>query len=263
MQIPRFKRWRLWTPADLSPLAWFDAKDGTYITQAGGLVSQWDDRSGNARHISQASGPNQPAYASDTVTFDGATSYLFNTSPFMYANGNLSVSYVGAVNNAIGTDRRLLSEASTTNNTPMYDPAENHNTDASQMCVFIRNDANSALINHVALSASGAFNNTQRLYIWGDTGSRIMGNFNGGVLTQSSYTRSGTITTDRFTMGCVLRATTAAFWPGTVNEIIITSFMETQARLCMEGWLAWKWGLQASLPTGHRFKGEPPRVPLG
>jgi len=259
MIVPRFKRWKLWTPADISPLAWYDAKDGTYITQTGGLVDQWDDKSGNARHLAQT-GAARPTYAADTVSFNGSTQFLVNNLPFMYNNGNLSLACVAAVNTT-GTDRRLISERSTTSTNPFYG-FENNNLDASRMCMYIRNDANTTTLNHSQWGAAGAFNNTQRLYVWGDTGSRISGNFNGGALGHVSYTRSGTITSTRFGMGATVGSTPGAFMDCDVNEVIITNYMPEQLRLCMEGWLAWRWGIQALLPANHRYKGEPPRVPL-
>jgi hypothetical protein len=46
-----------WTPADLTGLlAWYDASDaGSFTYSSGVLVSQWDDLSGNAHHMTGAS----------------------------------------------------------------------------------------------------------------------------------------------------------------------------------------------------------------
>jgi hypothetical protein len=54
-----------WTPANSGvPTAlWLDADDAGTITKDGGdLVSQWNDKSGNARHVTQATAANQPTY---------------------------------------------------------------------------------------------------------------------------------------------------------------------------------------------------------
>jgi hypothetical protein len=52
-----------WTPADLTGLAlWLDADDSSTITLNGSTVSQWDDKSGNDRHATQATAVSQPAY---------------------------------------------------------------------------------------------------------------------------------------------------------------------------------------------------------
>lgn len=54
-------------------------KKNVGITSSGGLVSQWDDQSGNGRHIVQAVGTNQPALQGDgTILFDGVDNFLRN-----------------------------------------------------------------------------------------------------------------------------------------------------------------------------------------
>ena len=53
-----------WTPAELgADLAlWLDAEDTASITLNGSTVSQWNDKSGNNYHMSQATGALQPRY---------------------------------------------------------------------------------------------------------------------------------------------------------------------------------------------------------
>ena len=55
-----------WTPANggVPTALWLDADDATTITKDGGnLVSQWNDKSGNARHVTQATAANrQPPF---------------------------------------------------------------------------------------------------------------------------------------------------------------------------------------------------------
>lgn len=51
------------------------------------------------------------------------------------------------------------------------------------------------------------------------------------------------------------------YFNGDVCEIIgIRSFLNTFQRQQMEGYLAWKYGLEASLPATHPFRNAPPRV---
>lgn len=74
------------SPLDLSPAAWYDASDSATITESGGLISAWNDKSGNANHLAQATGANQPTYTSagqngkNVVTFDG-TSDIMRCTP--------------------------------------------------------------------------------------------------------------------------------------------------------------------------------------
>jgi hypothetical protein len=49
------------------------------------------------------------------------------------------------------------------------------------------------------------------------------------------------------------------FWNGLVGEILIyNSVLTTKQRQVVEGYLAWKWNLQAQLPAGHPFLNRPP-----
>jgi hypothetical protein len=62
---------------DLSPVVWLDAADATTITASLGAVSQWNDKSGNGFHVTQAFGARQPLTGAATInglnvlTFDG------------------------------------------------------------------------------------------------------------------------------------------------------------------------------------------------
>lgn len=57
-----------WSPLDLPNLeVWLDASDDATITEVGGEISQWDDKSGNANHAVQAT----PADQCSTTTYNG------------------------------------------------------------------------------------------------------------------------------------------------------------------------------------------------
>lgn len=59
----------------LSPAAYF--KFNTGITVTGSGVSQWDDQSGNGRHLKQGTDTNRPAQQVDgSILFDGSDNYL-------------------------------------------------------------------------------------------------------------------------------------------------------------------------------------------
>ena len=62
-------------PMSLSPAAWF--KFNTGITVTGSGVSQWDDQSGNGRHLLQGTDANRPTKETDgVITFDGVDNFL-------------------------------------------------------------------------------------------------------------------------------------------------------------------------------------------
>jgi hypothetical protein len=57
---------------------------------------------------------------------------------------------------------------------------------------------------------------------------------------------------NNFIIGCQSNAIQA--WYGDIAEILVfNTNLNTNARQTIEGYLAWKWGVQASLPTSHPY----------
>jgi len=256
---------RQWTPADVTTLAWYDAADTSTITPSiGGPVSQWNDKSGNARHVAQSLATQQPNYASNTITFDGANDYLMQQAAFMYAAGSADVYVVASV--ATTTDKRLISENRSTADSSLYNPAQTHNGTGSMMSSFIRADDNTVLFsNATQLSGSGAFSiSSPKLYQWRDSGTRMSARVSGGSETGANYSRSKAITLNRFTIGGIgprpASSTGSGFINAGVNEVVITSNLDDADRQKLEGYLAWKWNLQANLPADHPYKPAAPVV---
>jgi len=73
----------IFTPTQISGcLLWVDASDPTTITHSGGVVSQWDDLSGNNHHLTQSTASYKPTYSSVVpypyIKFDGNNQVLGN-----------------------------------------------------------------------------------------------------------------------------------------------------------------------------------------
>ena len=71
--------WGNFSPLALSPALWLDAADTSTITSSSNQVSQWNDKSGNARHMTQATSANQPITGAsvnslNAITFGSAAS---------------------------------------------------------------------------------------------------------------------------------------------------------------------------------------------
>lgn len=100
--IPRFN------PREIPGLqAWYDAADSASITLDAGRVSQWSDKSGNARHATNTtSGSTQPSYTAagrnglNVLTFAAASvqrlTVASSTAAFNYLH-NGTESYIAAV----------------------------------------------------------------------------------------------------------------------------------------------------------------------
>jgi hypothetical protein len=69
---------RIFVPTDISGLQlWLDGSDGATITSASSLVSQWNDKSGNGRNVTQAVGGNKP-FRSGSAVQNGLAALLFD-----------------------------------------------------------------------------------------------------------------------------------------------------------------------------------------
>lgn len=92
------------TPLDIPDLkAWYDAADTGSISISGSAVTQWNDKSGNNYHLSQATGTKQPQSGTTTlngknvITFDGGDRLVASTAAdwkFLHDGTNFLIGYV-------------------------------------------------------------------------------------------------------------------------------------------------------------------------
>lgn len=86
------------SPTNITNLyLWLDASDATTFTYSSGtVVSQWNDKSGNAYHATQSTVANQPSRVtspSTGVDFDGSNDVLSTTASF---NGSAFTTFIVA-----------------------------------------------------------------------------------------------------------------------------------------------------------------------
>lgn len=105
--------WLNFTPLSLQPDLWLDASDSSTITAVSGSVSQWDDKSGNARHFTQATGSAQPITGTRTlnglnvIDFNGTTMVMGGGDILDLGTGNITVAAVVKIDNA-GNSHTIL-----------------------------------------------------------------------------------------------------------------------------------------------------------
>jgi len=92
---PRLLRSRAsgFNPKSIAGLSlWLDASDASTITLNGATVSEWRDKSGNARHLSEATANNQPTMSTlngrGAISFDGVNDRLITSSTLMAVGTN-------------------------------------------------------------------------------------------------------------------------------------------------------------------------------
>lgn len=125
------------SPLDLSPALWLDAADTTTITASGSpaKVSQWDDKSGNGRNVSQPTGVRQPSTGTATINslnvlaFDGgdilrrAAFNMTTRTVFVVAEATGTPTSQGALwrqNATVGNGFNILRHDGTGQNSILY-----------------------------------------------------------------------------------------------------------------------------------------------
>jgi hypothetical protein len=253
-----------WTPSQASPSAWY-APDSFTVT-ASNTISQWSDKMGNsARLLFQSTGSAQPVYSNSAAWFNNSTTVISSTNPFCYAAGSMTLLFVAKGTNTLTgtTAPSIFSETSTAANNPVY-AVDISRADIVRdgMRVFLRNDAGSYIdgtIGEGKYGAGGVFVNSVKLCSIYDSGSSYTNHVDGTNYLAFAYTRTGSFTLDRMSLGGWQRAALALPFNGFIYEVIISAPAMTESnRLKCEGYLAWKYSLQGNLPADHPYKASAP-----
>lgn len=220
---------------------WLDGADQTSasMTFSGANITQWSDKSGNGRHaVLQA-------------TFTGAT---------------IGSSSVKSAPNFVGTSRYLVTYPTFPNSAYSIFTVQYATTNSGYMRVVHGSQTNRYLFvgtsngNVAAFTGSGtawndiAGTSTTNFNTW-----RIVGAFVSGtamvVYADGAIIASKSGATDAFSDLLIGNDhINTQQWNGNIAEILVFSGTVTAVqRRRIEGYLAWKWGLQSNLPTAHTY----------
>lgn len=246
----------LWTPADTTTSLWLDASDAATITEVGGSVSAWADKSGNGNDYSALSGSNEAALVAaelngmDVVRGDGVATALKNsTGPIVSGAADRSVFFV-AKHGGTGSGDGLV--------TLGYDNAITAGTMFSitpETAVRVR--SGSRVFDTAASTA--AFNILGVISTNGNT-SGVDAWIAGTALGVSS-TASRILNTTGDSTLFYKDGASVEYAAGDLAEVVVfSSALGASDRQRMEGYLAWKWGLEADLPPGHPYELAPPET---
>lgn len=201
----------------------------TFLAGSNGFVETWYDQSTYNRHITQVDLANQPQIANagtifvrngkPVVRFNGTSSVLFNTTPWMYDNGAVMVLAVLVGNTS--SNSGLLSETNSTNNNQVYCPIATGTSNA--LTVFVRGNSASPLL--WSSVQTGIFNNNYKSVSIQDNGSSFIATNGSTVSAPFNYSRTTSVGVmdprNRFSMGAFVRTTNGQYWTGDVSEMII------------------------------------------
>jgi hypothetical protein len=244
---------------------WLDAADSTTITTVTG-VSQWNDKSGNVNNLTQGTTGSQPSYASNLITFDSnkylnipasvmnniATwSLFFAINPISSSNWIMAKQkdFIDTYNVLSMTLNTATSGAILTGSTGfLYWRSMNAGTQAVSTAAIT-----TSTIQIVNLTYDGT-----NLYF-----------YKNGVLektTAGTFAIQNDITPSTYTLGVSIYPGGQILNLGVTNfrlgeMIVYNTFLNTTQRQEVESYLAQKWGLASSLPSGHLNVTQPVGTP--
>lgn len=253
----------LWTPDDLgtAPDLWLDASDNTYLYDAtsggsnvvaDGSVARWEDRSGNAKHATQATSGDRPLYKTSiigglgVVRFDGSSDDFDLVSITQAYPLHVFCIYAAG---SLGTGFRALIDRSTS--APPYPPAVYFGSSGYNKYPSIY-WGTSTYVGPAAVSSAS-------IVEW-RLGTTSLGFRINGASSESTKSHSLSAASSWTTVnnGAVQQSAVD------IGELLIVQYaLSADERQRMEGYLAHKWGLEASLPGSHPYYTDPPTLSTG
>ena len=254
VNIPRIITNYSFSPTVFSGLSvWLDGSDLNSFTFSGSNITQWRDKSGNSRNIS-VSGTitysnsnvitNGTSPNSFSVPFDIRRTILSNLNVFIvYNQQNITTpANQGLWGNDVGGG---FNRFQLLNNTLFNYGISAGFLSGSGQIVTVSNINNT---NKQIYNASYSLSNVNNSFIY------LNGNIN---TTFTEYASQTETTTTNILFGTINN--TGFYGNIAYNEIIVFNrTMNANERQQIEGYLAWKYGLQANLPASHPFRIFPP-----
>ena len=239
------------TPPNVPNLAaWYDASDTATITQSGGTVSAWQDRSGNGNTLAPPVNVPGPTFTAagiaglGSVTFNGMVSLVGSNQGFSTQLFNAST--VFAVSNQTTTSNSTLLWSGT--------PANPHwalQPSASGKILYDLNDGSTG-----RLTASGVPTGAAQ---WTASGSvnahaQVLAK-NGNVIASGSGPTAAASANYPLVVGATYVPNGAsALFTGQIGEILVYNRALTTGEIAeVQGYLGCKWGLQNLLPANHPY----------
>lgn len=249
---------------------WFDALDVYGTGQSvpiGSVVTQWIDKSPFSNSTSSYSG--SPIYSGAAINANPAIYFKSsNSPPPMYYLGNLSQTFSGTQMNcfAVATIGSNIGAASNSYSAwgrilGLARPGQNDFADTTTTFPFIQNNATQAIIigrNNSYLSTPIPGYNTPFLVQSSHNGPMEYIGVNGNLTPASSNTGIG-VSFNITSYGVGVNPNTGdvgSQFTGYIGEVIafLGITLTTPQVQSVEGYLAWKWGLQGSLASGHPYQ---------
>jgi hypothetical protein len=240
---------KLWTPAEiqLDTIMWYDAYDESTLTESGGVVSEWRDKSDSLWHLGQPVVTERPV--TGTRKINGINALDFDDPDFMNKTSGINYFFSQFTFLAVATndDTANFKDYFLLYNSVGNDEIRCFRYFGDVMRLVIDNGDGLAL---AADSPVGLGTGVQLIGGYYD-GVNIFSGLNAAYITGDSA--SGSIDIDAIEF-C------GNNYDGAFGEFIMIPTVDLAKRQLMEGYLAHKWGIEATLPAGHPYKSAPPTI---
>ena len=234
-----------WEPNNVYGLQmWLDSSlNSNFIFSSGNTISVWKDSSGNNNTATAVGGVT---LTNNKVTFNGSTGYF--TTPYTAHSSTESVFVVYSTNNT-NLSLQSLVDSSAEGGRQFGNVSSPSGPSLANNSIAWKLYGNYSIASGTTYIAECVYNTTGiNIYVSGNPSANNSTNL--------------ALTAGTTTIGAGYYITVSGitwFLNGTISEVIIynkglTSF----ERQVVEGYLAWKWLLNSSLPISHPFYNEPP-----
>jgi len=251
-----------WNPTFIKTALWLDAADASTITESGGSVSQWNDKSGNNFNASQGTSAERPTYVTNAVgnknalLFDGVDDFVVVAHNNLL-NMQLDPSAVFCVykQDVNGTGFRLFQkdDGVGTFADSLFGSPQNFTSVAAAY-----GDSYSPAYTPGDVAIQSFTWDGSLITNWLDGTLATPGTVFNGTIVGGSIDTTNTpaaSTDDLYIAKRNNPGSSEGNFQGYICEIIFSNLnLSTIERQKVEGYLAHKWGLTANLPADHPYK---------
>ena len=226
---------------------WLDANNAGSLTKSGNAVSKWRDLTGNISNISANSTPTYNPTGCNgkpTLTFVAGNQFNTTNSSITNVNFNFFVVFKMPTPSGIPAMFALYNGLTIYPHTPANLLGIGSNIEGV-LWTYTGGGPETYKFNNVATPINAfcivqvsIINNKKTVYINGVPGNQV----------SCSPGQGGTLIIGNSGNG-------NNYFVGAISEILVyNNTLTDENRQKIEGYLAWKWGLQASLPNNHLYK---------
>lgn len=244
--------WPLWSPSEIPTIFWYDASDAATITASGTQVTQVLDKSGNNRTLTRDGANPGPLTGTKTLNgrnvFEWAGNNCLDNNSFTYNQSAtpLNIAIIAQYYTASAAGSFLLAGTNSTTTGQRMSIRQN-----AVSSVFEILGGTAPSTQNILTSSFAASRNQTYLFLPRFNAATSVWRING------TQTNTGTVGTNSFTnIQFGHNESESLDMTGFIAEVV--AFSSNSNAEIVEGYLAWKWGMQSNLPVGHPYKNSPP-----